>query len=72
VCGGRRAERWADVERFGNTKPPWFRRFLKLENGIPSHDTFGRVFALLDKNEFLAGVSVVVQHAHLIVGMAIR
>lgn len=50
ICG---AEGWADVERFGNMKLRWFRRFLKLENGIPSHDTFGRVFRLLDTTEFL-------------------
>jgi predicted transposase YbfD/YdcC len=50
ICG---AEGWADVERFGNTKRKWFRRFLKLENGIASHDTFGRVFSLLDTAEFL-------------------
>jgi predicted transposase YbfD/YdcC len=50
ICG---AEGWADVERFGNMKLRWFRRFLKLEHGIPSHDTFGRVFALLDTHEFL-------------------
>jgi len=48
ICG---AEGWADVERFGNTKLAWFRRFLKLENGISSHDTFGRVFARLDTSE---------------------
>lgn len=58
ICG---AEGWADVERFGNNKLPWFRRFLKLENGIPSHDTFGRVFALLDTNEFLECLQAWVQ-----------
>lgn len=49
ICG---AEGWADVERFGNTKIDWFRRFLDLENGIASHDTFGRVFSLLDTEQF--------------------
>jgi len=47
------AEHWTDVERFSKGKIEWFRKFLKLENGIPSHDTFGRVFALLDTEEFL-------------------
>jgi predicted transposase YbfD/YdcC len=49
ICG---AEGWADVERFGKSKRDWFARFLSLENGIPSHDTFGRVFARLDTQEF--------------------
>jgi predicted transposase YbfD/YdcC len=49
MCG---AEGWADVERFGKSKRDWFTRFLSLENGIPSHDTFGRVFARLDTQEF--------------------
>ena len=42
------ADSWLDVERFGNDRLPWLRTFLKLENGVPSHDTFGRVFARLD------------------------
>lgn len=42
------ADSWADIERFGNDRLDWLRSFLRLENGIPSHDTFGRVFALLD------------------------
>ena len=58
ICG---AEGWADVERFGNTKLKWFRRFLKLENGIASHDTFGRVFSLLDTTEFLNCLQVWVE-----------
>lgn len=49
ICG---VDTWADVERFARMKENWFRRFLDLENGIPSHDTFGRVFALLDTEEF--------------------
>jgi len=39
---------WVDIERYGNTKLDFLRRFLELPNGIPSHDTFGRVFAKLD------------------------
>jgi predicted transposase YbfD/YdcC len=49
ICG---ANSWADVERFGLAKQDWFARFLELPGGIPSHDTFGRVFALLDTTEF--------------------
>ena len=40
------ADSWVDVELYGKTKEAWFKEFLKLPNGIPSHDTFGRVFAL--------------------------
>jgi predicted transposase YbfD/YdcC len=42
------ADSWVDIERFGKERLPWLRTFLKLVNGIPSHDTFGRVFSLLD------------------------
>ena len=46
------AESWMDIERFGNAKIDWLRTFLALPNGIPSHDTFGRFFALLNPVEF--------------------
>lgn len=42
------ADNWADVERFGNERIDWLRTFLRLENGMASHDTFGRVFSRLD------------------------
>jgi predicted transposase YbfD/YdcC len=42
------AESWEDVAEFGRSKFDWLKRFLKLPNGIPSHDTFNRVFARLD------------------------
>lgn len=48
------ADTWADIERFGNGRLEWLRTFLRLEEGIPSHDTFGRVFSLLDPAELLA------------------
>lgn len=51
LCG---AESWVEVEQFGNAKVEWFRGFLALPNGIPSHDTFGRVFARLDPEQFQA------------------
>lgn len=50
VVGG--AEGWTDIEAFGRVKWAWFKRFLELPNGIPSHDTFGRVFARLCPSAF--------------------
>lgn len=44
-------ESWVDVALFGISKQKWLERFLELPNGIPSHDTFGRVFALLDPQQ---------------------
>lgn len=46
------AEGWTDIERFGKAKETWLRTFLVLEYGIPSHDTLGRVFALLNPVAF--------------------
>ena len=41
-------EGFEEMEDWARAKEPWLRRFLKLDNGIASHDTFRRVFALLD------------------------
>ncbi len=49
ICG---ADDWVEVELFGNAKLTWLRTFLELPNGIPSHDTFGRVFARLNPEQF--------------------
>jgi predicted transposase YbfD/YdcC len=49
ICG---ADGWTEVAAWGTTKEAWLRQFLILPNGIPSHDTFGRVFARLDPQEF--------------------
>jgi hypothetical protein len=46
------ADSWADLELFGKSKEGWLKGFLELPNGIPSHDTFGRVFARLDAQQF--------------------
>ena len=50
VIGG--AEGWTDIEQFDRSKEVWLKQFLALENGIPSHDTIGRVFARLDPGAF--------------------
>lgn len=49
ICG---ADTWNDIEEFGRSKEAWFRTFLELPNGIPSHDTFNRVFARLEPQAF--------------------
>ena len=46
------ADGWEDIAEYGRTKEDFFRRFLGLKNGIPSHDTFERVFAKLDPDAF--------------------
>jgi predicted transposase YbfD/YdcC len=45
------ADTWVDIELYGETKYKWLKKFLELPNGIPSHDTFARVFANLDPEE---------------------
>jgi predicted transposase YbfD/YdcC len=49
VCG---ADNWVEIERYGHRKHAWLKGLLELPNGIPSHDTLGRVFALLDPAAF--------------------
>jgi hypothetical protein len=49
ICG---AEGWVEIEEFGKEKESWLKTILDLPNGIPSHDTFGRVFSLLDPTKF--------------------
>src|SRR5690349_18835404 len=51
LCG---AEGWVEIEEFGKAKEAFFTQLLGLPNGIPSHDTFGRVFALIDPKQFEA------------------
>src|SRR6188474_2575744 len=48
------AESWNDIALYGRNKLGWLRSFLTLANGIPSHDTFRRVFMLIDPNAFEA------------------
>lgn len=49
ICG---ADGWSDIELFGKNKKAWLQTFLALPKGIPSHDTFGRVFAKIKPEEF--------------------
>src|SRR5918997_6115390 len=48
------AESWEAIELYGRSKQAWLETFLALPNGIPSHDTFRRVFMLLDPDAFEA------------------
>jgi len=52
ICG---ADTWNDMELFGKSKEAWLRTILRLPEGIPSHDTFNRVFSLLDPKELETG-----------------
>jgi predicted transposase YbfD/YdcC len=49
ICG---ADNWVAVEEFGVAKEEWFTEVLGLEHGIPSHDTFGEVYAVIDTDDF--------------------
>ena len=49
LCG---AESWTEMEEFGESKQAWLSQFLRLEQGIPSHDTFRRVFSILPAEAF--------------------
>jgi predicted transposase YbfD/YdcC len=49
ICG---ADDWVAIEEFGRAKQGWFKTFLRLPHGIPSHDTFGQIFAQLDPEQF--------------------
>jgi predicted transposase YbfD/YdcC len=48
------AESWDDIALYGRNKLSWLQSFLTLANGIPSHDTFRRVFMLIDPDAFEA------------------
>lgn len=49
ICG---ADGWTQVEEFGKARQEWFKGFLELSHGIPSHNTFGRVFSLISSKLF--------------------
>ena len=49
ICG---ANNWVAIEEFGLAKKDWFTELLGLEHGIPSHDSFGEVYAAIDTDRF--------------------
>jgi len=61
ICG---ADGWVEIEQFGYQKLHWLAQYLELRNGIPSHDTFGRVFSQIDPEEFQASFAAWVQALH--------
>jgi len=63
VIGG--LEHWTQIEDFAIANESWFRTFLDLPNGIPSHDTFGKVLATLDPEAFEQRIQ---QWIHALVG----
>jgi predicted transposase YbfD/YdcC len=76
LCG---ADGWVEIEEFGKAKEAFFTNLLTLPNGIPSHDTFGRVFALIDPKQFEAsfvqwvqGISQTVKGVIAIDGKTLR
>lgn len=62
------ADDWNDIEMFGNMRIEWFKKFLKLQNGIPSHDTFNRVFSLLDPKEY-TGLAMELFSSNIVEGL---
>ena len=77
VIGG--ADHWTEVVEFAQARQAWFATFLKLANGIPSHDTFARVFRLVDAaalesacNQWLASIAGQVQGIVAIDGKSVR
>jgi predicted transposase YbfD/YdcC len=76
LCGGQSA---VDMALFARAKEPLLRSFLKLQNGLPSHDTFSRLFRLLDAEQFrasfqrfMARFSMVIQGVVAIDGKVLR
>ena len=54
ICG---CDAWTDVESFAKQKIGWLRKFLTLENGVPSHDTFSRVFNALNEDQLCSALT---------------
>ena len=60
------ADSWLDIEEFGESYCNWFKSFLQLPNGIPSHDTFARVFSKIDPKQLNQCLIDWVQNIHTI------
>lgn len=62
ICG---ADSWVEIEAYGHSKAEWLKSFLSLPNGIPSHDTISRLFAMLDpdqlQNSFASWIEAIAQ-----------
>lgn len=73
ICG---ADSWTEIELFGKAKFDWLRTFLELPNGIPSHDTFGRVFSRLNPEQlercFLSWMQALAQASGGRLGRSLR
>lgn len=52
LCG---ADNWIAIVEFGNAQKEWLSQYINLEKGVPSHDTFGKTFALIDREQFSNG-----------------
>ena len=69
ICGViSGADNWVEIEEFGQIREAWLREFLELPNGIPSHDTSGRVFARLDADAFRRSFIDWVRAVHTLTG----
>jgi predicted transposase YbfD/YdcC len=70
ICG---AHNWVEIEQWGQAHHQWLAEFLDLQHGIPSHDTFGRVFALLDptrlQQAFTAWMSALADRAEEVIAL---
>jgi predicted transposase YbfD/YdcC len=71
ICGVTSGcDDWQQIETFGRSRREWLGKFLRLPNGIPSHDTFERVFDLLDPQAFQAGFRDWMQALHEALGLS--
>ena len=65
ACG---ADGWCDMATFASVRLEWLKTFLALPGGAPSHDTFRRVFGLLDRKQFAANLFRWTKALHAVTG----